>query len=211
MSQFDKEKMKILTIDDAENGLYRKTFPSVFTKQTANYNIPYQVVSGDVNANSTFYLVRSIINNKVDDRFISTNYFTKLKINQISPVLPITARPELFEFKLNQFDYVSPLDLTSLKIRFYSNSNNVPDYDNPLTNWLSIDNDPVLDDTFTFVPNSNLVQVKLNNYVNLSPLVSSGDEIWVEIALPFNTSLGKSYGPDVVQDIIVDGKFSNIN
>lgn len=194
--------------NDSQNGLYKKTYQSVFEKQTASSNTPYKIVNGNVNQNNTFYLVSTIIGSVVSERFISTNFFTKINIKQLSSLVSGYFRPELLEIKLNFSDYESELNLNNLKVRFYSDSNGVPDYDNALTNWLSINFNP-LTDSFTFSPLSNLVQIKMENFANLSPLVTSGDDIWLEISLPFNTSLGRSNGIEESNNLIIDGKFTN--
>lgn len=190
----------------SENGVYKKTGPSTYVLQDTAYNAPQKIIGGDVNSKSTFYLTKIIKGSTVKDRFISTSYFAKLKINQISPFIS-SIRPSLLEFKLNFLNVLDDLDLEGVHLRFFQNTNDNPDYDNPLTDWIS-SNALYTESRFTYAPNSNLVQVQMEQSSGKSPNVSSGDEIWLLIALSANTSLGKAQGYEPNIDHIENGKFT---
>ena len=144
--------------------------------------------------------------NDVADLFLSTSYFAPITIGQISDLVA-TLRARLFEFKLDFTNYEVPVDLTKIKIRFYSDSSSSPDASNPLTNWLTISTTPLID-TFTVAPQHNLVQVIMSDTANLAPSVSQSDKIWVQIVLPFNTALASSFGTDITDTYITKGKFT---
>ena len=194
-------------IDESENGIYKKIVSGQFEIQTTAFDVPYKVISGTVNKYSTFYKIRTNVGNLLNDRFVSTSYFSQLNIDEISTFIS-NINPSLFEFKLNYLDYENPIDLDSINIRFYENSNDLPDSNNPLTDWLSIERIP-LHDSYTIQPNSNLIQLKLKDSQKTNFNVSKNDKIWVQIALPFNTSLAKSNGPTYIDNYILNGKFTN--
>lgn len=190
----------------SENGVYKKTGSSTYVLQSTSYNTPQKVNSGDVNNKSTFYLTKVLKGSTVSDRFISTSYFAKLKIDQISPFIS-SLRANLFEFKLNYLNVLDALDLNSIHLRFFQNTNDNPDYDNPLTDWIS-SSSLYTENKFTYAPNSNLVQVQMEQSSGKSPNLTSGDEIWVLIALPISTSLGKAQGYEPNVNYIENGKFT---
>lgn len=195
-------------LETAENGLYIKTSNNSFTKVTAISNKPYEVNGGTVNNNITFFSNKIEQNNQIFDTFTSTAYFKQITIDTISPFVN-SIRPSLLEFKMNVLDYENQFDLNKIKVRFYSNANDLPDSASPLTDWLGVDYAPF---TSGFLPASNnsLVQVKLNNASNESPLVSASDKIWVLIAAPFNCSFAEAYGPQFQnRTFITSGKFNN--
>jgi hypothetical protein len=195
-------------LDTAENGLYIKTANNSFTKATALNNKPYEVNGGTVNNNITFFSNQIEQNNQIFDTFTSTAYFKQMTIDTISPFVS-SIRPSLLEFKMNVLDYENQFDLTKLKVRFYSNSNDLPDSTSPLTDWLSIDYSPFTSG-FLPAPNNGLVQVKLNNSSNESPLVSASDKIWLLISAPFNCSFAEAYGSQYQnRTFITSGKFNN--
>ena len=195
-------------LETTENGLYIKTSNNSFTKVTAVSNKPYEVNGGTVNNNITFFSNQIEQNNQIFDTFTSTAYFKQITIDPISPFVN-SIRPSLLEFKMNVLDYENQFDLDKIKIRFYSNANDLPDSATPLTDWLSIDYKPF---TSGFLPSSNnsLVQVKLNNASNESPLVSASDKIWLLISAPFNCSFAEAYGSQYQnRTFITSGKFNN--
>jgi hypothetical protein len=190
----------------SENGIYEKTGTSTYTLATSNYNTPYLITSGTVNLNVYFYKIKTQKENTVQDLFLSTSYFAQLTIEQISNFIS-SIRANLFEFRMNYLNYVIPIDQNKIKIRFYSDIDDVPDYDTPLTNLLEVSSTP-LTSGFAVSPNNSLIQVIMENDTNLSPLVSSGDKIWVQILLPFNTALANAYGKESTQQYITSGKFT---
>ena len=195
-------------LETTENGLYIKTSNNSFTKVTAISNKPYEVNGGTVNNNITFFSNQIEQNNQIFETFTSTAYFKQITIDPISPFVN-SIRPTLLEFKMNVLDYENQFDLDKIKIRFYSNANDLPDSATPLTDWLSIDYKPF---TSGFLPSSNnsLVQVKLNNASNESPLVSASDKIWLLISAPFNCSFAEAYGSQYQnRTFITSGKFNN--
>lgn len=194
-------------INESENGLYKKISSGSFQLQTSATDTPYEVVSGNVNLYSTFYKIQTKVGNVLNNRFVSTSYFCQMNIDQISNFIS-TIKPSLFEFKMNYLDFDNSIDFDSVKVRFYSNLNDLPDYDNPLTNWLSIVYKPLYD-SYTIQPNSSLIQVILSDSQKNNFNVSQGNKIWVQIILPFNTSLGTSNGPKFAEEYILDGKFTN--
>lgn len=190
----------------SQNGLYLKSGTSSYTLDTSNYNVPYNVTDGDVNNGSTFYKVKTQKDNQVADLFLSTSYFAPITIGEISSFVS-SIRAQLFEFKLNFTNYEVPIDLTKIKTRFYSDSSDSPDFDNPLTDWLTISTTPLID-TYTVAPQHNLVQVIMSDAANLAPEVSALDKIWVQIVLPFNTSLATAFGPSTTATYVTKGKFT---
>ena len=189
-----------------QNGLYLKSGTSTYTLDTSNYNIPYNITEGDVNGGATFYKVKTQKDNEVADLFLSTSYFAPITIGEISSFVS-TLRAQLFEFKLNFTNYEVPVDLTKIKTRFYSDSSDSPDFDNPLTDWLTISTTPLID-TYTIAPQHNLVQVIMSDSASLAPEVSALDKIWVQIVLPFNTSLATAFGPSTTASYVTKGKFT---
>ncbi len=189
-----------------QNGLYLKSGTSTYTLDTSNYNIPYNITDGDVNGGATFYKVKTQKDNEVADLFLSTSYFAPITIGEISSFVS-TLRAQLFEFKLNFTNYEVPVDLTKIKTRFYSDSSDSPDFDNPLTDWLTISTTPLID-TYTIAPQHNLVQVIMSDSASLAPEVSVLDKIWVQIVLPFNTSLATAFGPSTTASYVTKGKFT---
>ena len=190
----------------SQNGLYLKSGTSTYTLDTSNYNIPYNINNGDVNNGVTFYKIKTQKDNEVADLFLSTSYFAPINIGQISSFVS-SLRAQLFEFKLNFTNYEVPVDLTKIKTRFYSDINDSPDFDSPLTNWLTIATTPLID-TYTVAPHHNLVQVIMSDAANLAPTVSSSDTVWVQIVLPFNTALASAFGPSTTSTYITKGKFT---
>lgn len=195
-------------LETSENGLYIKTANNSFTKITAQSNKPYEVNGGTVNNNITFYSNQIEQDNQIFDTFTSTAYFKQITIDTISPFVN-SIRPSLLEIKMNVLDYENQFDLSKLKVRFYTNTNDLPDSSSPLTDWLSIDYNPFISG---FLPASgnNLLQIKLSNSSNQSPLVSSSDKIWMLVSAPFNCSLAEAYGPQYQnRTYITSGKFNN--
>ena len=104
-------------------------------------------------------------------------------------------------------DYQKPFKYDEVRLRFFENNGDVADYDNPLTDWLSVNYDPYVAG-FDINTNNELVQVKLSEN-SWSSSLSQSDEIWVGITLPFSTSLGKAFGIQTEEnDFITNGDLS---
>ena len=189
-----------------ENGVYKKTGPSTYQLQTISPEEPLRTISGNVNKYSVFYKTTLSKNNEILTKFISASYFTQLTIDQISPFIS-SIRPTLLELKLLSTNSEDVLDLNNIKVRFFTNTNDVPDYNNPLTNWLSIDSTPLIDG-FTVATSSDLLQIPLTDSPNNSPMVSQGDKVWLLITTPLNTALGEAEGSVINQSYIENGQFT---
>lgn len=189
-----------------ENGVYKKTGTSTYELQTIAYDTPLKVINGNVNNKSYFYKTQVTKNNIITDRFLSASYFCQISINEITPFIS-SFRPTLFEYKINYLTVDDHFDTSDFNLRFFQDTNNVPDYDNPLTSWIS-SSDLYTETSFTYAPLNNLVQVKMNQVANESPEISPGDKIWVLITAPINTSFGKAQGTEPNIFYIENGKFT---
>lgn len=193
-------------IINSENGVYKKTGTSTFELQTSPSGTSYKTIGGNVNNKSYFYKEKIAQNTEILEKFISTSFFCPITVDEISPFVA-SLRAQLFEFRLNHINYDQDIDQSSINIRFFENTNDVPDYNNPLTDWISVSNNPY-DSNFVISSNNSLVQVAMENTSNKAPLVSSGDKIWVLITMPLNTSLGKAQGKVNTQAFVFDGNFT---
>lgn len=190
-----------------ENGLYKKVSGN-WVKQTVSNEEPFYVISGNINNETYWYLTSVQENTTVSQKFVSTAYFADIDVNQISNFVT-SVRAKLFEFQMIWKKYNFEFPLSDIKVRFYGNSSDKPDSDNPLTNWLNITYNPY-DNDYLVAPNNSLVQVVMEDSASNSPLLSSNSKIWVAISLPFNTSLAESNNKNYAnQDYILDGKFTN--
>ena len=188
-----------------ENGIYKKSV-SGWTLQTYDINVPLRCTGGTVNINTNWYKVNIADGDSVVQKFISTTFFNKITIGQISSFIS-SIKPHLFEFKMNWKDFQKSFKYDEIRVRFFSNLGDIPDYDSPLTDWLPVNYNPY-EAGFDFNPNNELVQVKLSDDSWNSNL-SQNDEIWVAITIPFSTALGKSNGILTEEnDFIANGDLS---
>ena len=123
-------------IDNTENGVYVKSV-SGFAITSTDYNIPFRVYNGSVNANTNWYKDKVSFNGKLLDRFISTTFFKSMTVGEVSG-FATTTRPKLLEFKMNWNVYDGHFPMDELKVRFFKNIGSLPDYNNPLTSWKSV-------------------------------------------------------------------------
>jgi hypothetical protein len=188
-----------------ENGVYKKSV-SGWTLQNYDLSVPLRCTGGSVNINTNWYKVDIADGESVVQKFISTTFFSKITIGQISSFVS-SIKPHLFEFKMNWKDYQKPFKYDELKVRFFDNLGDIPDYDSPLTDWISVNYNPY-QPGFDFNPNNELVQLKLSDDSWNSSL-SQSDEIWVAITLPFSSALGKANGILTEEnDFIANGDLS---
>ncbi len=193
-------------IVNSENGIYKKTGTSTFELQSSPTGTPYKVVGGDVNNKSYFYKEKIAQNTEILEKFISSSFFCPITVDEISPFVA-SIRPALFEFKLNHINYDEVIDQSSVNVRFFEDLNGIPDYSNPLTDWISITTNPI-QDNYVVPSNNSLIQVIMENSSNKSPLVSGGDKIWVLVSMPLNTAVGKAEGKTNSQAFVFDGNFT---
>ncbi len=188
-----------------ENGVYKKSV-SGWTLQTYDNNATFRCTAGTVNANTNWHKVNIADGEDVVQKFLSTTFFSKITVGQISSFIS-TIKPHLFEFKLNWKDNQNPIKYDELQLRFFENIGDVPDFDNPLTNWLPVNYSPYVAG-FDVNPNNELVQVKLSDD-SWNNALSQSDEIWVGITIPYSASLGKAFGIQTEEnDFITNGDFS---
>jgi hypothetical protein len=188
-----------------ENGVYKKSV-SGWSLQPYDVGVPFRCLSGTINENTNWHKINIADGDEVVQKFLSTTFFTKLTVGQISSFVS-SIKPQLFEFKMHWKDYQKPFKYDEVRLRFFENNGDVADYDNPLTDWLSVNYDPYVAG-FDINTNNELVQVKLSEN-SWSSSLSQGDEIWVGITLPFSTSLGKAFGIQTEEnDFITNGDLS---
>ena len=176
---------------NSENGVYRKT-SGTWVKQSVAYNQPLHVIAGDLYTNTLWYKKSFQDGSQIVDQYVSTIYFTKITCGQISSFIS-NIRPQLLEFKLNWLKYKEVFPLSDIKIRFFSDSSDLPT--NALTDWMSIDYSPFISG-YLIAPGNTLVQVPLENSASQSPLLSQGTNVWLAISLPYNCSLAEAQGTE---------------
>ena len=192
-------------INNTENGIYTKSV-SGFAITSSEYFAPYRVLSGTINANTNWYKDNVTFNGNLVDRFISTTFFKSITVGEISGFIT-TAKPKLFEFKLNWNAFDKDFPMNELKIRFFKNIGSLPDYNNPLTSWKSVSYQPFITGFNNFASN-NSVQVKFDES-EWNNTISQSDVIWVAISIPYNASLGRANGIELSNvDFIQNGEFS---
>jgi len=188
-----------------ENGVYKKSVNG-WSLQSYDINVPLRCTGGTVNINTNWYKVNIADGENVIQKFISTTFFSKITVGQISSFVS-SIKPHLFEFKMNWKDYQKSFKYDELKVRFFDNLGGIPDYDSPLTSWMSVNYNPY-ESGFDFNPNNELVQLKLSDD-SWNSALSQSDEIWVAITIPYSTSLGKANGILTEEnDFIANGDFS---
>lgn len=191
--------------DSEQNGVYKKSV-SGWSLQTYDVNVPLRCTGGTVNSDTNWHKVNIADGENVVQKFLSTTFFTKITVGQISSFIS-SIKPHLFEFKMHWNDYQKSFKYNEIKVRFFSNLGDIPDYDTPLTNWISVNSKPY-ESGFDINPNNELVQVKLSDNSWNSSL-SQNDEIWVGITIPFSTELGKANGILTEEnDFIANGDLS---
>ena len=192
-------------INNVENGIYIKS-ASGFAITSTDLLQPYRVTSGTINANTNWYKDNVTFNGNLVDRFISTTFFKSLTVGEISGFVS-TAKPKLFEFKLNWNAYDKDFPMNELRVRFFKNIGSLPDYSNPLTSWKSVSYQPFVVGFNNFASN-NLVQIKFDES-DWNSTISQSDIIWVAISIPYNSSLGRANGIELSDvDFIQNGEFS---
>ena len=192
-------------INNLENGIYIKSV-SGFAVTTTNYKAPYRVIGGTVNANTNWYKDNVTFNGNLVDKFISTTFFKSMTVGEISGFVS-TSKPKLLEFKLNWNAYDKDFPMNELRVRFFKNIGSLPDYNNPLTSWKSVQYQPLVSSFNNFASN-NLVQVKFDDS-DWNNTISQSDTIWVAISIPYNSSLGRANGIELTDvDYIQNGEFS---
>ncbi len=192
-------------IDNVENGVYVKSV-SGFAITTANNLAPYRIIGGTINADTNWYKDKVSFNGNLVDRFISTTFFKSITVGEISGFVT-TAKPKLFEFKLNWNAFDKDFPMNELKVRFFRNIGSLPDYNNPLTSWKSVSYKPFVTGYNNFASN-NLVQIKFDES-EWNTTISQSDVIWVALSVPFNSSLGRANGIELSDvDFIQNGEFT---
>ena len=176
--------------DIDENGVYVKSV-SGWSLQSYDVNVPLRCTGGTVNINTNWYKVNIADGDDVVQKFISTTFFSKITVGQISSFVS-SIKPHLFEFKLHWEDSQKSFEYDEVQLRFFSNLGGIPDYDSPLTDWLPVNYNPY-QAGFDINPNNELIQVKLSDD-SWSDTLSQNDEIWVGITIPFSAALGKANG-----------------
>jgi hypothetical protein len=188
-----------------ENGVYKKSVLG-WSLQNYDLSVPLRCNGGSVNVNTNWYKADIADGESVVQKFISTTFFSKITIGQISSFVS-SIKPHLFEFKMNWKDYQKSFKYDELQVRFFDNLGDIPDYDSPLTDWIAVNYNPY-QAGFDYNPNNELVQLKLSDNTWNSSL-SQSDEIWVAITLPFSSALGKANGILTEEnDFIANGDLS---
>jgi hypothetical protein len=188
-----------------ENGVYKKSVLG-WSLQNYDLSVPLRCNGGSVNVNTNWYKADIADGESVVQKFISTTFFSKITIGQISSFVS-SIKPHLFEFKMNWKDYQKSFKYDELQVRFFDNLGDIPDYDSPLTDWIPVNYSPY-QAGFDYNPNNELVQLKLSDNTWNSSL-SQSDEIWVAITLPFSSALGKANGIlSEENDFIANGDLS---